>query len=436
LKDFLGDGFYVFQENYFNWGLKRMNRFGEFGFSSEETRFSFGELTGFQNRNRFIVETVNLRKISLKKRHTIDYLSFLQPHIPKGLISSDTYTEMQHLASSFKGPITSFFGFETKLNSREARADYLFAVSSLKNERETLFTLIKNKSLPEEFTKRPEWQNISDFIREWTNPQSILYHHILGMWFEFDMTESPSEPIVPCIFLHTIPLRIRPEEDKDKIRWLTQQALPLITGEKISDKIENNVHRVIQHLPDNALVMDAGVMLSRQNPAIRLIVTKIHPHHIIPYLEKIGWSDQHDTFLLLLKELEQQVTRLVLHITVTENGIDQKIGVECSFASDRYHLETRWGAFFDYLIKKGLCLEEKKDALLQFMGIEQEDTQNKFDTTRYQPSVKIKNDDFSSALVRYISHIKLVYEPNHMLIAKAYPGIRLLGCENPSSFDM
>jgi hypothetical protein len=436
LKDFLGDGLYVFQENYFYWGLKRMNRFGEYGFTTEGDISSFGELTRFQNRNKFIVETVTIRKPSMKRLHTVDYLSSLQPHIPKELISSDNYSEMLHLASSFKGPMTSFFGFETRLNAPEAKADYLFAISSLKNERETLATLIKNKSLPDEFLRRSEWQNISNFIREWANPQSILYHHILGMWFEFDITECSSEPIVPCIFLHTIPLRIKPQEDKEKIRWLTQHALPLLTGEKISEKIEKNVHLAIQHLPDNALIIDAGVMLSRQNPAIRLIVTKIHPHHIIPYLEKIGWSDEHDTFLLLLKELQQHVSRLVLHITVTENGIDQKIGVECSFTSDRYHLETRWTAFFEYLIKKGLCLEEKKDALLQFMGVEQEDMKRKFDTTNYQPSVKIQNDDFSSALVRYISHIKLVYEPNHKLIAKAYPGVRLFGSTNPSSFEI
>jgi hypothetical protein len=408
-----------------------MNRVGEFGFSAEDFFSSIGELTEFQNRNKCIVETVTLRKPFLKRLHAVDYLSFLQPYIPAELISSDTYAEMQHLASSFKGPVTSFFGFETRLNSREAKADYLFAVSSLKNERETLSTLIQNKSLPAEFIRRPEWQNITNFIREWTKPQSLLYHHILGMWFEFDITEHSSEPVVPCIFLHTIPLRITPEEDEDKIRWLTQHALPLLTGEKISKKIEKNVHQAIQYLPDNALVMDAGVMLSRQNPAIRLIVTKIRPHHIIPYLEKIGWSDEHGTFLILLKELEQRVSRLVLHITVTEKGIDQKIGIECSFTSDRYHLETRWAAFFDYLIKKGICLEEKKHALLQFMGIEQEDIQKKFDTTRYQPSVKIQNENFSSALVRYISHIKLVYEPHHRLIAKAYPGVRLFGYENP-----
>jgi hypothetical protein len=138
---------------------------------------------------------------------------------------------------------------------------------------------------------------------------------------------------------------------------------------------------------------------------------------------------------MLLKDLAHQVSRVVLHITITENGVDQKIGLECSFAPDKYHLETRWRSFFNYLVKKGLCLPEKKDALLEFIGVDQDDTKRIFDTTSYRPIVKFENNDCSGALVRYISHIKLVYEPNQVLSAKAYPGVRLFGCPNTPSYN-
>jgi hypothetical protein len=249
------------------------------------------------------------------------------------------------------------------------------------------------------------------------------------------MVENSSKTPVPCIFLHTIPLRITTDEEKEQLHWLTKKALPLVTGKNIPEKIEQNIMQAIQKLPENALVMDAGVMLSRLTSGVRLIIARIHPDQIIPYLTALGWSED-DQLSKLVKDLEKQVSRLVLHITITENGIDQKIGLECSFAPDRYHLETRWQSFFNYLVKKGLCLEEKKDALLQFIGVEQEDAQRDFNTTIYRPTVKIENDDFSGALVRYISHIKLVYEPNHELYAKAYPGVRLFGCPNTPSYDI
>jgi hypothetical protein len=343
---------------------------------------------------------------------------------------------MKTLASHFPQGVTSFFGFESRLNSPKAQADYLFAVSSRGGEREKLATLIRNGPLPDTFSTNPEWRTVCNFILEWANPESSIYNNVLGLWFEFDMAENLLETPAPCIFIHTIPLRMSDGEGKEGLFWLTEKAFPLLTGKTISDNIKTKIYETIQQLPKDAFIMDAGIMLSRQTPGVRLIATRISPSDIIPYLTRIGWSEEDEQLSQLLTELEQQVSRIVLHITVTENGIDQKIGLECSFSPDRYHLETRWSSFFDYLIKKGLCLSEKKEALLQFMGVEQEDPNKEFTTDVYKPSVKINSVGFSSALVRFISHVKLVYEPNHILLAKAYPGVRLFGCPHNSSYEI
>ena len=45
------------------------------------------------------------------------------------------------------------------------------------------------------------------------------------MWFEFDMVENSPETPVPCIFLHTIPLRITTEEDTEKIQLVNQKSI-------------------------------------------------------------------------------------------------------------------------------------------------------------------------------------------------------------------
>lgn len=407
-----------------------MNKIGEYGFEPGLHSSSFGELSEFRDHNRFMIETVQLRKPSLKGLNTVQYLSSVECSVPRQLISSQNYTEMKKIASYFPEAITSFFGFESRLFSSEARADYLFAVSSLRNEREKLADLIRKKTFPEGFFDKPEWQNVCKFVLEWASPESTLYQNILGMWFEFDIADTSSEIPIPCIFLHTIPLR---RADEEKMRWLTQLALPRVTGKKIPEKIEQNLFQAIQQLPTEATIMDAGVMLSRSVSGVRLIIAKIQPNHIIPYLKKMGWSEESDDLPNLLRDLEQHVTRIVLHITLTEQGIEQKIGIECSFVSDRYHLETRWISFFEYLVDKGFCVPEKKDALLQFMGIEQEDEKRDFDSSMYTPTVKIQDDDFSSALVRYISHVKLVYGPNRRISAKAYPGVRLFGASNSVS---
>jgi len=412
-----------------------MNRIGEYGVDTAFESSLLEELKKFQDRNRFIIGTTQLQRPSLKGLYAAKFLSIVESSISNDLISSKNLFEMKKLASCFPGSITSFFGFESHLNSSKANADYLFAVSSMRGEREALANLIREKTIPKEFIEKPEWQNICNFVLEWANRDSILYQNVLGMWFEFDMVENSSDTPIPCIFLHTSPLHITTEGEKEKLRWLTKKALPLLTGKKIPENIEQNVFQAIQKLPKNALVMDAGVMLSRPMPGVRLIIARIQPDQVISYLKELGWSEEDEQLQLLVKDLEQQISRMVLHITITENGIDKKIGLECSFAPDMFHLENRWQSFFNYLIKKGLCLAEKKDALLQFMGVEQEDAQRDFDTAVYRPTVKIESNDFSSALVRYISHIKIVYEPNHEMYAKAYPGVRLFGCPNTPSYD-
>lgn len=410
-----------------------MNGINEYGFETGFELFPYREMRDFRNRNAFISETIQLRKPSLKNLTAVQYLSSVESYIPEELISPQNYTEMKKLASHFSRGVTSFFGFESRLNSSDARADYLFAVSSQKGEREALANLIRSGELPEEFMNKPEWQNACKFVLEWVNPDSILYNNILGLWFEFDMMENSSETPVPCIFLHTTPLRIDTLEDMKKFTWLTDTALPLLTGHHVSEKIERQLLQAVQQLPEGAVLMDAGVMLSRSTSGVRLIIARICPTKIIPYLTVLGWSDDNKEVSTLLKELEQQVTRLVLHINITETGVDSKIGLECSFSPDLYHLETRWPAFFDYLVKKRVCLPEKKEAAITFPGVEQEDPSYDFNLTSYKASARISDSDFSSALVRYISHIKLIYKANSPLEAKVYSGARLFGFPHKST---
>ena len=149
-----------------------MNGINEYGFETGFESFPFGELREFQNRNRFICETLQLRKPSLKNLTAVQYLSSVESNIPDELISAQNFTEMKKIASHFTSGITSFFGFESRLNSPDARADYLFAVSARKGEREALLDLITSGKLPETFLNKPEWQRIGNFVTEWANPNS------------------------------------------------------------------------------------------------------------------------------------------------------------------------------------------------------------------------------------------------------------------------
>jgi hypothetical protein len=404
-----------------------MNRFGEYSFECNLPTPPLGELHEFRDQSRFIVERNFLRKPYLKGLNARQYLSSIESYIPEEIISPQNYAEMKTLTSSFTGRITSFFGFETRLNNPDASSDYLFAVSSMKGEREALRDMLEKGCFPIKCMDLVVWQRIRNFTEKWTNPDSILYNNVFGLWLEFDRAELSSPTPIPCIFIQTPLLRIDTPKDIKEFTWLTTSALPLLTGHCVSKKLEKQMKKALKHLPKGVGLMDVGVMLSRPTRGVRFCLVKIKPQDVIPYLTRLGWSDKKKRLTTLLKKVETKVTRVVLHITITEEGIDKKIGIECSFSPNRYHLETQWTTFLDYLIQKGACLPEKKEALLSFCGVEQENTSIDFDFTSYQVSAKIQNDSFSSALVRFISHIKIIYTPDAPIEAIAYFGVRLFG---------
>jgi hypothetical protein len=358
--------------------------------------------------------------------HPFDYLNIIESNISKKLISKQNFSEIKKLANHFKSNITSFFGFETKLTSFENKIDYLLAISSKKGERESLVNLIEGNDLPSSFMKTSEWKQVYNFVKDWADPNSVLYNNVLGLWFEFDTSISLEGVPIPNIFIQTKKLRADTIEEIKNINWITETAIPILTGKQLSNNVKNRFKESIKNLPEKTSLIHVGTMISRGNNGIRVVINRIKPKQIIPYLKTIGWTDDSGKLAKLIKDLERFVSRFILHITIGEN-VSPKVGLECSFSKDKFHLETEWTNFFTYLTNNKLCIHDKKHALLNFIGIDNEEDNNVFDISSYIPSVLINNSQYTNALVRFISHIKIVYQPDKPIEVKAYPGIRLFG---------
>ncbi len=392
----------------------------EYGLDS----YPFGELQRDQHHQRFITEALPLRKSSLKATVPASYLSLIETCLPQGLVSAQNYTEIKALASLFTSKITSFFGFESRLGTPEARADFLLAVSSRGGEREELLHFL-NSDQAQRLFNRSEWRHLREFVAAWADPNSELYSNVLGLWLEFDTAHASQNNLVPCVFIHTIPLRMTSSEEERRCEWVFLNALPLLLGHPLSSCLQHRLFDALHKLPEGASVMDIGFMLSRTTDGARLVFKHLPPSHIIPYLESLGWLDTNHELACLINELRQQVTRLILHITITEEGVDPKIGLECSFSPDQYHLETRWPSFFEYLIRKGCCCKEKKTEALNFLGVSTDDPSHPFSTSSFSVAVRCPSEASAKALVRYISHVKLCCSPGKPPEAKVYPGVRL-----------
>ncbi len=371
-------------------------------------------------------DTLISRKFPSTLASTVDYLPFIEQYIPKELISHQNFSQLTDLANILSGDLTSFLGFESRLMESEPQADYLFAISSLKGERDALADLIKNGNLPETFLSKTGWQNIGNFAKMWSDSNSVLYDKVIGLWLEFDADNSFCEAPVPSIFLQTVPLHIDNPEEMEKCRWVTKTAIPILTGHPVSKEAEKFFITTLKKLPGGASVFYVAAMLSRNSEEIRLVIKRIHPDKIVAYLKSLGWTDKDEGLMVLLNEIKKYSNCIRLHVNIGDH-VDPKIGLECFISPDKYHNGKGWGDFLDYLVKNKLCLPNLKSALLDFPGVDQENSNYDFNLDSYTPSVKLPNSNFSKAIVRYISHVKLSYEPNTPIEAKAYTGVRLFG---------
>lgn len=380
-------------------------------------------------QHKLLVEhTIVPRELLCKNAQATDFLSLVKPYLSEELISSQNYAEIKNLIDYFSESVTSFFGFESSLNTAENQSDFLFAVSSKRGERDALARLMQQGHFPAFFYKKSEWRQIAKFTNAWANPQSILYDKVLGIWFEFDVEDLVSEAPIPNIFIHPVAIQASASGDISQFQWLLTTALPLLKGRRLSKTIEQKVADAILKLPPEAALFQVGIMLARSQTNVRLVIKRIHPKQIIPYLVSLGWSDDSNDLSVLIDELQNFVTRIVLHIGIGVN-IDRKIGIECSFYPDQYNKESRWSDFFTYLKQKGLCLTEKKSAISRFPGVEHDDSDTEFNLNTYMTAVKNSHENYSCALVRYISHVKISYEPQYPLEVKVYSGVRLFGSE-------
>lgn len=365
------------------------------------------------------------KNLPVKSILASNYLCKAEPYIAP-LISPEKFKDILSVAKHFPGNLTSFLGFEIHLGDVRERADWAFAISGAGDDRVVFENLLKQGSFSELFMQRPEWKQIALFSEEWTNKDSLLKNKVKCFWLEFDMPEMQSDLIIPSVFFG--PEKIPQDASSDpeaQFAWLVNDALPLLRGKRLPLKVKEQLLSCIEKIPKGASLFQVGTMLSRSTNDVRLYINKIHPERIIPYLTMLGWHDADDQLQNLIMDIGAKAERFVLSFDVTADGIGPRIGLECSFEENRYHEEPRWEPLFDYLVEQGMCLPEKRDALLRYSGVEHPDD---FSGGVMKPLVSVSqhlDDIFSGSLVRYISHVKVVYIPGRPLEAKAYPAVRL-----------
>jgi hypothetical protein len=375
-------------------------------------------------------------EISSIKNHELlvsDHIFRTEKYVPKDLLSKKHLDNIQLISQMFPGEITTFLGFETRLWEENNNADFAFAISGVGDDRKILTSFLETNTVSKQLLDYSEWKQIYNFSKIWSNSHSELYNKVQCFWLEFDMPDEGIGTMIPSVFFGPSNGN---NTNKNQYNWLVESAIPLLSGSIPPKNISKLIFDTIRKMPDNSTLFQIGTMLSREVTAIRFHINKLKSSQIIPYLKDIHWNYETKELTNLIIDLEELVERFVLSFDILDEGIGPKIGIELSFVGDDYIHKNNWEQLLSYLVKKGLCLPAKKEALLQYSGIEKTENFSGGILRPIYSATDYSEDISESNIIRYINHIKIVYEPGKPLRAKAYPAIRLFEIQEDQKTKM
>ena len=301
-------------------------------------------------------------------------------------------------------------GFECRLAAEEMRVDFQQCIRSDPVEIQVLQKWIALLIAQGGEDLDSRWLGLQSFLNKWSRELSAIPE----IWLEFDM-DAPLEKLpLPGIFLG-LP---QCATSGTQALGLAQQSLHLLHKEPLATIWLTSLRLCFQQLPKGAFVSHIGTLLSREFPAIRVNIKRLSPQSVIPFLTQIDWPGD-------VQELAEGMAHwygLVDHTTVcldVGEKIYPHIGLECIIV-ESVQKQERWASFLENLVQQSLCTPLKKEQLLQWPGVthplnapspwpEQLIIQSLF-----RPDAKLE------CLDRQLSHIKLVWRPQHRLQAKAY----------------
>lgn len=354
-----------------------------------------------------------------------DYLENIEPEIIPELITTNNWENIKAIASILPQSLTNFFGFEYRLGNNTSSTDFLICTSADEAGKKVLgnngdYSI----HLPSFLMQQPEWQNLTNFSQAWNQTSSPLSNLVHNVWLEFDIDETISTTPIPSVFFGLLPTKSKAQNAElltnyvHPWQWVSETALPLLLNRQLPEKVKDKILQCFDNLPPDAYIFQIGLMLARKVDAVRLCIRNIQPQAIIPFLKSMNWLGCTDNLSKLLKELETVVDRIDLDIDVGEN-IYPKIGLEC-YLANQPSLQPKWNLFLDYLVIKGLCTPEKQHKLLTYPGYVRKRDFSQALSVGTSKLNQLLGNKYEIVFFKGLHHIKLTYQNQEVLEAKAY----------------
>jgi hypothetical protein len=340
----------------------------------------------------------------------------IQPAMPESLVSESNYARILEVASRVPGVCAlNGFYFEFVLGESEARADISFRAPAAHGCPGALAA----RQLGGPWRRDDPWFTLQRLASKWSQPGKPLQEKVAVLWLEFDI--NGTQPYSPSLFLtpqvlHRQSRAQHLEECRSLFATLWQEL-----GEAIPPASHTAALSCLEHLPEKAWLGQVGCMVSRSPGFLRLCL-QLQRGDILEYLRDLGAPADLPRVADILDLFGSYDHEFFLHLDVLEE-VQPKVGLDLMLPPAKNFYEARLGKILEELCRLKLCTPAKRDALQNLSGY----TAMGVNLINWPPALRRRclQSQFSeiSYFIRTISHLKVVIEPGHDLVAKAYVGV-------------
>ncbi|MBW4641601.1 MAG: hypothetical protein KME23_00985 [Goleter apudmare HA4340-LM2] len=331
-----------------------------------------------------------------------DYLNLIVPYLSNLLISSQQLTYIKQVAQLL--PPLSPALLECRLADKQPQVDLSVGLQPMKFP------------IAQPLISYPFWQELDRFCQDWTTVNTLPHETVKDIWLEFDLDGATDGLRVACWFFS-----LRGEIFKDKNPAALSKLMQIIScvqNHPVDEWRRALVERCVAALPDGVGISQVGAMRSRHGKPLRLNIGGLSIETIPAYLAQIQEQEVKAELVEIMNLVKHLSDRLVLCFDVEEK-VGSRIGLECYF-HQQPKKEPRWREFLDLLVAMQCCTPQKRDALLQWPGLIQEKNNQELWPVNLRALDSWVSQGNISVFWRTINHLKLVYQPDRPLEAKAY----------------
>lgn len=326
---------------------------------------------------------------------------WVEPKLSLSLIAQNYKTKLLECASLVHSNVrTHCFGFECNLKGPEYWGDLLFYILS-----SDLHTFHKASTYGEMIAGNNNHTLVA-FLENWTKQDFFNKKKVTGIWIELDVGSSMSWPPQPNLFLQI-------DGSQEQYPEAIDEAFHQLKKIRLSKERRS---LLVSCSTNDIKVYSVGFMLARSTNAMRICTKSkdlLLSDDYTFYLKILGLGWAEKAFCSLLEKIRPFLSRITFDLDLNDHFLP-KFGVSCYIeeTSDPSIRRERWDSFLKVLVSLNLVDEGRYSGLISWIG------------NQLENQVPSSISDFINLkehiLRRSISHIKVVFDPNCSLQAKAY----------------